>query len=155
MNKKVTVLMISLIACGCTSKKPEMPYDNYQRIALLDVAADRCVSLGFMDVQIAAAAKNYLGQDLNSWSYDLMLYQNAYAEKVKMVNATPPQKEDCDTYAIGVAQRLQREQSAYQRKQLAAQQQQAFSQSMQAIQNSKPKTTYCNNIGGQTVCNTY
>jgi hypothetical protein len=52
-------------------------------------------------------------------------------------------------------QRQQQEQRSYQQQQLAAQQQQALSQSLQTIQNSMPKTTYCNKVGWQTVCNTY
>ncbi len=140
---------------GCATQKQQMPYENYQKIALYEVAADKCVALGFMDVQTAATAKNFLARDLNSWSYDPMLYQNAYAEKVKMADATPPQKAQCDSYAVGIAQRQQNEQTAYQQQQLAAQQQQAYSQTMQAIQNATPKTTYCNKIGWQTVCNTY
>lgn len=38
---------------------------------------------------------------------------------------------------------------------LREQQIQNFNQSMQNIQNSRPKTTYCNQYGTQTICNSY
>lgn len=54
----------SVLLVGCATPQPTIPYVNYQLIALADVAASKCVSPGFLDYQIAAAAKNYAARDL-------------------------------------------------------------------------------------------
>lgn len=132
-----------------------MPLEHYHGISYRDVAIDQCVTLGFMNYQMAAEAKNFNAQDLNSWSYDPGLYQNAYAESVKQINAKPLQKADCDRLNIATTQRQLNNQQAYQQQLLAAQQQQAMSQSMMAMESARQKTTYCHKVGNQTVCNTY
>lgn len=140
---------------GCATQKQPMPLAYYQDISAREAAVDQCVSLGFMNYQTAAAAKNYNIQDLNNWSYDPGMYQNAYAESTKRVDAKPLQKKDCEHLNVAVIQRQLNEQKDYQQQQLQAQQQQALSQSMMAIQNAAPKTTYCDKRGNHTVCNTY
>lgn len=155
MKRFLLTATLAAVLVGCATPKPTIPYANYQRIALGDVAANKCVSLGFMDYQIAAAAKNYAARDLNSWTYDPVFYQTTFAEISASAEKTPPTKAQCDSFAVAIVQRQQQEQRSYQQQQLAAQQQQALSQSLQTIQNSMPKTTYCNKIGWQTVCNTY
>ena len=147
--------MTTLVLAGCVVQKQQMPANYYDQFAARDFLANKCASLGAMDYQLAAAAKNYNARDLNSWAYDPMLLQSSFSRMTTVLGNTNPTKDQCSSFAIMIAQRLQNDQSAYQQKQLAAQQQQAFSESMQAIRNSAPKTTYCNKIGGQTVCNTY
>lgn len=153
--KKLIIAVCVLVLSGCAIQKEPMPLANYHDISYRDVAVDQCVTLGFMNYQLAAAAKNFNAQDLNSWSYDPVLYQNAYAESVKQVNAKPLQKADCERFNIAITQRQLNNQQAYQQQLLAAQQQQAMSQSMMAMENARPKTTYCNKVGNQTVCNRY
>lgn len=155
MKRFILTATLAAVLVGCTTPKPTIPYANYQRIALGDVAANKCVSLGFMDYQIAAAAKNYAARDLNSWTYDPVFYQTTFAEISASAEKTPPTKAQCDSFSVAIVQRQQQEQRSYQQQQLAAQQQQALSQSLQTIQNSMPQTTYCNKVGWQTVCNTY
>lgn len=75
---------------------------------------------------------------------------------------------DTNQYPDGVMETVQRPQSEgysadasmdYQKKandaQLRQQQQAAFNNSMQQIKNSQPKQTYCNQVGFQTICQTY
>lgn len=151
------IAALTTILAGCTTPKPTIPYQNYQLIAGWEVVSNKCVSLGFMDYQTAAAAKNFAAQDLNSWTYDPMIYQSVYAGLNAQVESAkePISKQLCDSFAVSIAQRQQRAQQAYQQQQIAMQKQQIFNQEMQNIQNSMPKTTYCNKIGWQTVCNTY
>lgn len=155
MKRFLLTATFAAVLVGCATPKPTIPYANYQRIATFDVSADKCVSLGFMDYQIAAAAKNFDARDLNSWTYDPVIYQAAFAQMAAGAEKTPPTKAQCDSFAVAIVQRQQQEQRSYQQQQLAAQQQQALSQSLQTIQNSMPKTTWCNKVGWQTVCNTY
>lgn len=150
----ITAALATLLA-GCATPKPTIPYVNYQRIAVMDVGASKCVSLGYMDYQTAAAAKNFAAADLNSWTYDPVFYQTTFAEISAGAEKAPPSKSSCDELSVIVAQRAQQQQNAYQQQQLAIQKQQQLNQSLQNIQNSMPKTTYCNKIGWQTVCNTY
>lgn len=84
-----------------------------------------------------------------------MFYQTTFNEMSAAAEKTPPTKAQRDSFAVAIVLRQQQEQHNYQQQQLAAQQQQALSQSLQTLQNSMPKTTYCNKIGWQTVCNTY
>lgn len=155
VKKLIITAVCTLVLSGCATQKQPMPFANYHDISYRDAAVEQCVTLGFMSYQMAAAAKNFNAQDLNSWSYDPGLYQNAYAESVKQVNAKPLQKADCERLNIAIAQRQLSNQQAYQQQVLAAQQQQAMSQSMMAMENARPKTTYCNKVGNQTVCNRY
>lgn len=156
----ITVKKLIIVACvlalsGCAIQKEPMPFANYHDISYRDAAVEQCVTLGFTDYQMAAAGKNFNAQDLNSWSYDPGLYQHAYAESVKQINAKPLQKTDCDRLNIAITQRQLNDQQAYQQQLLAAQQQQAMSQSMMARENARPKTTYCRKVDDQTVCNSY
>lgn len=153
--KKLIIAACVLVLSGCATQKEPMPLANYHNISYRDAATEQCVTLGFMNYQMAAEAKNFNLQDLNSWNYDPALYQNAYAESVKQVNAKPLQKADCDRLNIAITQRQLNNQQAYQQQLLAAQQQQAMSQSMMAMENARPKTTYCRKAGNQTVCNSY
>ncbi len=153
--KKLIIAVCVLVLSGCATQKQAMPLANYHDISYRDVAVDQCVTLGFMNYQMAAAAKNFNAQDLNNWNYDPVLYQNAYAESVKQVDAKPPQKVDCERLNIATTQRQLSDQQAYQQQLLAAQQQQAMSQSMMAMENARPKTTYCHKSGDQTICNRY
>lgn len=155
MKRILTVALLTLITAGCATQKATIPYQNYELIARLEVGANKCLSQGFMDLQTAAAAKNFAAIDLNSWTYDPVIYQSVYAGVASKAASQSVSKEACDGLAISTVQRQQQQQQAYQQRQLALQQQQAYSQTMQAIQNSAPKTTYCNKIGFQTVCNTY
>lgn len=132
-----------------------MPLSYYDELSYRDASAEQCVALNLMNYQTAAAAKNFNQQDLNSWSYDPVLYQNALAESNKRLDAKPLQKKDCDHLAISVAQRQLKDQQDYQQQQLAAQQQQAASQSMMAMERMRPKTTYCHKVRNETVCNSY
>ena len=154
MKKRIIAVGV-LVLSGCAIQKQAMPLANYHDISYRDVAVDQCVTLGFMSYQIAAAAKNFNAQDLNSWSYDPVLYQNAYAESVKKIDAKPLQKVDCERLNIAITQRQLNNQQAYQQQLLEAQQQQAMSQSMMAMENARPKTTYCHKSGNQTICNSY
>ncbi len=155
MKRILSVALLTLLTAGCATQRPAIPYQNYEQIALIDVGANKCLSQGFIDLQTAAAAKNFAAADLNSWTYDPRVYQNIYSSVVAKTAEHAIPKEACDGLAISTAQRQQQQQQALQQQQLALQQQQAYSQTMQAMQNSMPKTTYCNKIGFQTVCNTY
>ncbi|MFQ1682658.1 hypothetical protein ACK08B_22705 [Pantoea dispersa] len=155
MKSILAVVGLSLLLAGCATQKATIPYQYYEQIAFKEVGANKCLSQGYMDLQTAAAAKNFAAVDLNSWTYDPVVYQSVYSGVVsKTANQQVP-KEVCESFAIATVQRQQQQQQAYQQQQIALQQQQAYTQTMQAIQNAAPKTTYCNKIGYQTVCNTY
>lgn len=155
MKRFLITVLLGASLVGCATPKPTIPYANYQRIATMDAGASKCVALGFMDYQTAAAAKNFAAADLNSWTYDPVFYQTTFAELAASADKTPPTKEQCQGLTVFVTQRVQQQQQSYQQQQLAVQQQQLLNQSLQTMQNSMPKTTYCNKIGWQTVCNTY
>lgn len=155
MKRLLITAALATSLVGCATPKPTIPYANYQRIATMDVGANKCVSLGFMDYQTAASARNFAAADLNSWTYDPVFYQTTFAELTAGAEKKPPTKSECEGLAVYVTQRVQQQQQSYQQQQLALQQQQQLNQSLQNIQNSMPKTTYCNKIGWQTVCNTY
>ena len=110
----------SVLLVGCATPQPTIPYVSYQRIALADVAANKCVSPGFLDYQIAAAAKNYAARDLNSWTYDPVFYQTTFNEPSAAAEKPPPTKAQCDSFAVAIVQRQQQEQHNYQQQQLAA-----------------------------------
>ncbi|UXY09921.1 hypothetical protein N7922_18980 [Kosakonia sp. ML.JS2a] len=155
MKYPLVVVIAAATLVGCATQKPTIPYQNYRRIAVQEVAANKCAELGYMDFQVAAAAKNFAAQDLNSWTYDPVVYRSVFATVAASAATNPPGKSQCDAFSVSVIQRNQQQQQAYQQQQLALQQQQQINQSMQTLQSTMPKTTYCNKIGWQTVCNTY
>ncbi|MGY5958149.1 Lipoprotein [Kosakonia sp. BK9b] len=155
MKHPFLIVMAATLFVGCAAQKRTIPVQNYQLIAAQEVAANKCAELGYMDFQVAAAAKNFAAQALNSWAYDPQAYQSAFANMTSRAAVAPPTKSQCDAFSVSVIQHSQQQQQAYQQQQLALQQQQQLNQSLQAIQNAAPKTTYCNKIGWQTVCNTY
>lgn len=147
MIKTAAVSSLSLVLLGCAVQKQQMPLDVYQKLAVREILADKCVSLGLMDFNTAASAKNFDARDLNSWAYDPAIYQSYFSKVSVAMQSTPVDKSICDQYSVNIAQRQQLEQAAYQQQQLAAQQQQAYSQTMQALQNAAPKTTYWGSEG--------
>ncbi len=123
---------------------------NLQLIASNEVTINECVKRGHMDYQVAAAGKNLLGNALNSWSYDPNAYQVTFASYTQQAQNIAIDKPTCDMLAVSIVQQHQQQQQLAQQRQ-----QQQFNQSMQALRDSTPKTTYCNRIGSQTICNTY
>ncbi len=155
MKHTIFVVAVVTFLSGCTASKPAIPFENYNRIASMEVTANKCVALGYIDYQTAASGKNLAARALNSWTYDPAVYQTVFLNVSGGAEVQPPNKAQCEEFAVYIIQKQQQDQQAYQQQQLQIQQQQQLNQSLQNIQNTMPKTTYCNRIGWQTVCNTY
>ncbi|MEW3673654.1 hypothetical protein QOZ77_31080, partial [Pseudomonas aeruginosa] len=89
----------------------------------------------------------YSMANLNTWQFD----QNYFMSRAQQIgNSVNPSQGDCNMLAMNIVQT---------KNQIDAQNQQAAqeAQAWQNLQNQQQqnKTTYCNKIGTQTICNSY
>lgn len=150
MNKIIITALVLLLS-GCATEKQDMPFANYEGFALNEAIINKCVAQGDMDYNTAATGKNIVAQRLNSWRYDPVIYQNVLNGQIAKFSGGVS-KEDCNTKGMDIAQSAQQIQQAYEQERI---QQANISQLNQTLQNMQPKTTYCNRIGTQVLCNTY
>ena len=159
MRKKLSLCVPLFFLAGCAQQKQQMPDANYEMFAKVEVASDACLKSNFITAQEAGQAHSNISLFLSSWAYDYVRYSNILAqghEELKKIKIT---QEGCNLlrakiyqYNIEVQRYQKQMEMAAQQKALADQQ---ALQSIQNMQNTLPKTTYCNQIGTQTICNSY
>lgn len=158
--KKSHLLYATLICLsGCAQQKQQMPYDNYESFAKVQVATDACLKSNLITAQEAGQSNANIAMFLRSWAYDSNHYSNRLEEWRKEVERIKVTQEVCNSLRAKIyqdtieAQRYQKQVEMYLQQQTIAEQQAL--QSIQNMQNTLPKTTYCNRIGTQTICNSY
>ena len=162
--KKSHLLYATLIClAGCAQQKQQMPqgeqmpFDNYERFAQVQVATDACLKSNLITAQEAGQSNANISMFLSSWAYNSNHYSSRLEEWRKEVEKTKVTQEVCNSLRAIIyqdtieAQRYQRQVEMH----LQQQAEQRALQSIQNMQNTLPKTTYCNTIGTQTFCNSY
>ena len=139
--KKSHLLYATLIClAGCAQ---QMPFDNYERFAKIQVATDACLKSNLITAQEAGQSNANISMFLSSWTYNSNHYSSRLEEWRKEAERNKVTQEVCNSLRAKIyqdtieAQRYQNQVEIYL-------QQQAI-----------PKTTYCNSIGTQTICNSY
>ena len=164
--KKSHLLYATLIClAGCAQQKQQMPqtaqtaqmpFDNYERFAKVQVATDACLKSNLITAQEAGQSNANISMFLSSWAYNSNHYLDRLEVWRKEVEKTKVTQEVCNSLRAKIyqdtieAQRYQKKVEMY-LQQKAIEKQQAI----QSIQSTLPKTTYCNTIGTQTFCNSY
>ena len=164
--KKSHLLYATLIClAGCAQQKQQMPqtaqtaqmpFDNYERFAKVQVATDACLKSNLITAQEAGQSNANISMFLSSWAYNRNHYSSRLEEWRKEMEKTKVTQELCNSLRAKIyqdtieAQRYQKKVEMY-LQQKAIEKQQAI----QSIQSTLPKTTYCNTIGTQTFCNSY
>ncbi len=161
--KKSHLLYATLIClAGCAQQKqqmPQMPFDNYERFAKVQVATDACLKSNLITAQEAGQSNANISMFLSSWAYNSNHYSNRLEEWRKELEKIKVTQEICNSLRAKIyqdtieVQRHQEQAEMYLQQQAIARQRAL--QSIQNMQNTLPKTTYCNRIGTQTICNSY
>lgn len=161
--KKSHLLYAALIClAGCAQQEQQMPqtaqmpFDNYENFAKVQVATDACLKSNLITAQEAGQSNANISMFLSSWAYNRNHYSSRLEEWRKEMEKTKVTQELCNSLRAKIyqdtieAQRYQKKVEMY-LQQRAIEKQQAI----QSIQSTLPKTTYCNTIGTQTFCNSY
>lgn len=149
MNRVCLIIPILLLQ-ACATPKPMMPDGHYRQFALWAVAGERCVISGNASPEDVAYGNQRLKYWINSYSYDAQRLQSEFNSANQITDQPTP--EQCNQLSLRIAE--MRQQEALQAAN-ARLQQQSMNDMAETLQRSAPKTTYCNQIGSQTICNTY
>lgn len=136
---------------SCATVKPELQDSQYQQFALAFVAGERCVAQGYTAPDVIAFGNRQLGYNLNSYAYDAEKMRAALSSINANVSEQPT-REQCNLIALRFAEMRQTVESNAANAQI---QEQSMQDAAQYLRNTAPKTTYCNRLGTQTICNTY
>ncbi|WP_319050413.1 hypothetical protein [Pseudomonas aeruginosa] len=147
MKRLSLVLIAGSLLSGCATQKPPLSDSQYTAFSTMLVGIHKCVSNGYMPPDTGARGQQYTMANLNTWQFD----QNYFMSRAKQIaDSVNPSQGECNTLAMNIMQR---------KNQIDAQNQQAAqdAQAWQNLQNQieQNKTTYCNQIGTQTICNRY
>ena len=158
--RKTLLLCVPLsLLAGCAQQKQQMPDANYEKFAKVEVASDACLNSNFITAQEGGQAHSNISLFLSSWTYDYVRYSNLLAQGHQDVKKIKITQEGCNLLRAKIYQDTIEAQRYEKQMEIAVQQkavadQQAL-QSIQNMQSTSPKTTYCNQIGTQTICNSY
>lgn len=140
-------VLTGLFLSGCATQKPPLADNQYTAFATQLISIMKCVNSGYMTPDVGARGQQYSMANLNTWQVD----QNYFMSRAQQIgNSVNPSQGDCNMLAMNIVQT---------KNQIDAQNQQAAqeAQAWQNLQNQQQqnKTTYCNQIGTQTICNSY
>ncbi|HGQ7354055.1 MULTISPECIES: hypothetical protein [Pseudomonas] len=147
MKKYFFGLVAGSLLSGCATQKPPLSDGQYTAFATQLITIMKCVNSGYMSPDVGARGQQYSMANLNTWQFD----QNYFMSRAQQIgNSVNPSQGDCNMLSMNIVQT---------KNQIDAQNQQA-AQEAQAWQNlrnqqEQNKTTYCNQIGTQTICNRY
>lgn len=144
---KLIPVLAGLLLNGCATQKPPLADNQYTAFATQLISIMKCVNSGYMQPDIGARGQQYSMANLNSWQFD----QNHFMSRAKQVgDSVNPSQGDCNTLAMNIVQTRNKIDAHNEQ---VARETQAW-QNQQNYQNQN-KTTYCNKIGTQTICNSY
>ena len=147
MKKIIFVLVAGSLLSGCVTQKPSLAENQYTAFATLLTGIHKCVVTGYVTPEVGARAQSYAEGNLNTYQFNLEVLKSRVTQVADNVN---PSQGDCNTLAMQVAQR--KNQIDANNEQVARE-----AQAWKDLSNSQNqnKTTYCNKIGTQTICNSY
>lgn len=147
MKKVIFVLVAGSLLSGCVTQNPPLSDDQYTAFATLLTGIHKCVVTGYVTPEVGARAQSYAEGNLNTYQFNFEVLKSRISRVADTVN---PSQGDCNTLAMQVAQR--KNQIDANNEQVAREAQAWKNLSDSQNQN---KTTYCNKIGTQTICNSY
>lgn len=163
MKKHHLLLVIPaflLQACS-TTPAPMLSDYQYQQFGAFFATIDRCGVLGYTSPEVVAYGKIQMSYQLNSYSYYPERIRSAMTEVSSgldkaLADSDSSKNPEMTTICNGLAMRVAEMRQQQQINAANAQaEQQAMQNTIQSLQNSTPKTTYCNSFGSQTSCTTY
>jgi hypothetical protein len=133
-----------VVLAGCASARPPMSDAAYPTVASDWTTINACGRAGYLDPDTAA-----LGQDMiRTYLMQKTVNQQKLEEAIKASPAQQVTRERCNDFAMGIASR--KRQIAIHNASVDAEQ-----KATQDAINNRPKQTYCNRIGTQTLCSSY
>lgn len=144
------VLLLSLVLAGCASTpQPQLTDSHYNSVAAHTVIPQKCVEKGWLPASVAATAVTLAQTNVRAWSMDierLSAVQQQYATGV--LKLTP---ELCKGWEVGILAQAQQAEQQQANVQYQREEAQRLADKMAA----PTGRTYCNNIGGYMLCNSY
>jgi len=147
MKKVIFALVAGSLLSGCVTQKPSLADNQYTAFATLLTGIHKCVMTGYVSPEVGARAQSYAEGNLNTYQFNLEVLKSRVTQVADNVN---PSQGDCNTLAMQVAQRKNQIDANNEQVAREAQAWKDLSDSQ-----NKNKTTYCNQIGTQTICNSY
>lgn len=148
MKKPMIILIPSLFLFGCSYQPPILNENQYNQYAALMLMLDKCYYAGYIDTENTALGKTYLNSTISKFTYDKNALDIKYNEfKNKYENINIPQSEEianCKNIELNIVQTKQKNNRMENQREI-----------INNYHNRTPKTTYCNQIGSQTFCNSY
>lgn len=133
--KLVAVLLTAGLLVGCASTpKPQMTEDQYEAFGRLKALIKNCHTEGLLSLELAAIGDRHTNATIDEFTYDpqKIALKTYYNDRYM---ATP---ERCNPLAIQYEQIRQN-----------------FANSARLPSFQSPRTTSCNTVFGNTVCNTF
>ncbi|TDX09593.1 hypothetical protein EDF88_5008 [Buttiauxella sp. BIGb0552] len=156
MKKELLLCLPLIFIAGCAQQKQQMPEQHYKQFSVVTVATNACLKENYITPQEAGQSHANVALFLNSWTYDPVRFSAILAQTESSLKPSDINQENCNILKAKIYQDTIEAQRYQEQAQAAAQQRAiANQQAVQSMQNSMPKTTYCNRIGTQVFCNTY
>jgi hypothetical protein len=148
IHKLLAVLGVAAAALtGCASApKPIMSLDEQSKGGFLMAGLNQCTANGMMDAYIASRGRGFLESRLNKFAYDPANVQAGFDKAMR--SGKEPSRADCASMAITVHTWIGEVNAVNEREARDR-------QIMQDAVNNRPRNTYCNRVGTQTLCSTY
>lgn len=151
MKKALFLLIPSFALFGCTYQAPVLKENQYNQYATAMVVLDKCYHSGYIDAEKTALGKRYLNSTISKFAYNKYTLDRKYNEFKKQYESNYPLSEEranCKNLELAV---VQRKQEIDINNKHVEDQRKIINDTLNTI----PKTTYCNQIGTQTFCNSY
>lgn len=142
--RMASVGFIVALLSGCATK-PDLTEVQYDQMAKMWIGLQKCVANGYISPEVGARGQSYIANALSGYNYNSQVLD---AKGAQLYSSVAPNQGDCNTAAMGV----ERLRGAVEESNKRAE---ADNQAWQTYQQTRPKTTYCNQVGTQMICNSY
>lgn len=146
-NRIILTSLFTILLIGCASRpRAELSDFGYQYASQAYATVQRCGIAGYIDPGTASLGTMYVkAKYFTGVSVDQARFSGAVQQ---LLNSARPTTEECNQLAMDIHQR-KREIGAHNEMVKASEEE------LRNITNNRPKQTYCNRVGTQTLCTTY
>ena len=146
--RKLLVLVLVLLNASCAAP---LTKNEVHSSALVYGSIEKCHLSGRFDSHLRAGAENSINQMLSNNSYDkeMLIDYLTYYRSSEFKSPTPQMCKQLEMVALRLIEH--EEERVLSNKLMGA----AILGGLKDIDNSKPKTSYCQNTGGVITCQTY
>lgn len=137
---------LTLLGCAAPTQKPQLDFNGYPTFSKWLVGINKCVTAGMLAPDAGALGRQFVLTNLNNFSFDPQRMQHYVAQGEKEIY---PSQGDCNQIAMEIADTRNKVQAVNQERA------RRDAETTQLMESLRPKTTTCNKLGNQVVCNSY